>query len=242
MGEQYPSILSPAWNMCGRFALAVTPDALARFVRLVRLFTFEPRYNIAPTQTIPIVRSTAEGMVLTPMRWGLIPAWSREGTTRFPLINARSETVFRRPSFRDPIRTRRCVVPATGFYEWDRSQGRKRPYLFRPAQGEMIGLAGIWEEWKPRGDIDKKPITSFTILTTTANERVAPIHDRMPVILPPEAFSAWMDPARRTESDLRPLLEPADADLLERHPVSTRVNSVRNDDPECMDPIRLAEE
>jgi len=218
--------------MCGRFALAVTPEALRIFIGLVRLFTFDPRYNVAPTQRAVAVRAGPDGRFADVLRWGLVPFWSPDPLPKIPLINARCEGIFEKPSFRGPIHRRRCIIPASGFYEWDRGAPKgSGAFLFRPRSHDPVALAGIWDRWEARGL--HPAVESFAILTTTANATLQPYHDRMPVILPAEAWDAWLDPACTDRRQVESRLRPAPDDLLEAVPVGTRVNRVANDDPSC---------
>lgn len=198
-------------DMCGRFTLR-TPHT-----KLLEQFDAKPapRYNVAPTQRVLIVREPDGDRELVPMQFGLP---SPQGQ----LINARSETVATKPTFRDSFRKRRCLVPADGFYEWQRAGKRKQPYFVHMKDGSGFAFAGVWN-----GE-------AFAILTTQANELVAPLHDRMPVILDPADYDRWLNPA--TPIDQLPALVPYSADRMEAYPVSTRVNSVANDDPSCVEP------
>lgn len=236
--------------MCGRFALSVSPEALSHFIGLLRVFVFPLRYNVAPTQPVVAVRAGPEGREATFLRWGLVPAWSREPRTRTPLLNARAETLFDASAFRTAARRRRCLVPASGFYEWGGptcGPGRPAPLLFRPRSGELLALAGLWERWQS-ADPCQPPLETCTLITTTANgtlrnpggvagaDPALPFHDRMPVILAPADWDRWLDPAEQDPARLAPLLVPAPDDLLVATPASRRVNAVRNDDPDCLVP------
>jgi putative SOS response-associated peptidase YedK len=214
--------------MCGRFLL-VTPLS-----ELVRLFGFDasgdlpPRYNIAPSQTVAAVREEEGARRLVLLRWGLIPAWAGDETLGGKLFNARAETAAEKPAFRGPFRSRRCLVPADGFYEW-RSKGRsaRQPYAIRRRDRVPMALAALWDQWRD--------LETLTILTVAANATMAPLHDRMPAILAAEDWAAWLDPATQGEA-AGGLLRPAPDDLLDAVPVGPRVNSVRNDGPACLDP------
>src|SRR5262245_35107324 len=175
--------------MCGRFTLATSRAQLADLFRLAGGPELPLRYNIAPTQPVPVVRAAGDGRALALARWGLIPRWATDPAIGNRLINARSETVAEKPSFRDAFRKRRCLIPATGFYEWAKTAGGKQPYHFRLLDGRPFAFAGLWERWDRGGE----PVESCTILTTAANAVVRPVHERMPVILPAEAFAAWLD-------------------------------------------------
>ena len=224
--------------MCGRYRLSRRKQILAEHFDAI---PFEddwiPRYNIAPTQQVPVVRQTPNFRKLALMRWGLIPSWATDPSIGFKTINARSETITTTASFRDPIRTRRCLIPADGFYEWSRngrSQHRtKQPFCFEVGDGEMFAFAGLWDRWiNPDGE----EVESCTIITTTPNSHLADIHDRMPVILPSGAYASWLNPAMRDSRTVLGWLV-AYAGEMRRYPVSTRINHVENDDEECAKPI-----
>lgn len=219
--------------MCGRFTLTSPIDQILDLFTLVELPAgYEPRYNIAPTQEVLVVRDDREGArEAVMMRWGLVPAWSG-GPTGAPMINARSETVDERPAFRDAYRARRCLIPADGFVEWQRDGKSRQPHLFSLADPGAFGLAGLWERWR---DEDGEWLLSCTILTTQANELVAPYHDRMPVIVAPDAHEAWLSAAPELER-LREIMAPYPASFMRSRAVSTRINSVAHDDPACLQP------
>ena len=192
-------------------------------------------FNIAPTRTVAVCRHDDTGTPeLRLMRWGLIPHWSKDAKSAARMINARAETAAEKPSFRTPMRARRCIVPATGFYEWKRAGKLKQPYFFRGTGDTPLALAGLWERWQ---DGSGGIIHTCTILTTDANATVGQVHHRMPVILPPDAFDAWLDAPRTPIDALRPLLSPCPADVIEAYPVSTLVNNARNDEPRCIEPL-----
>ena len=195
-----------------------------------------PRYNIAPTQTAGVIRNTETARRLNSLRWGLVPSWAEDSGIGSRMINARSESVAEKPAFRRAVRFRRCIVPASGFYEWKTEGSRKIPHYIHPVDNcTVIGLAGIWESWKTP---DGSSLETFAILTTSANPLIAPIHDRMPVILPPDSYGLWLDQAMTDPKQLTFLYVPYPADLLILHPVSTQVNSPRTDHPGCIEPIR----
>ena len=171
------------------------------------------------------------------MRWGLIPHWATDATIGAKLINARSETVAEKPSFRDALNRQRCLIPADGFYEWKRGSRFKTPFCFTMADDSVFAFAGLWDRWRdPQG----KPIETCSIITTTPNSLCAEVHDRMPVILPTEAYALWLDPGFTQVNVLRDLLKPFDAALMRRYEVSSRVNSVANDDAACAEPVGRA--
>jgi putative SOS response-associated peptidase YedK len=220
--------------MCGRFSLN------AAEAELRRLFGYDgpplnlaPRYNIAPTQTTPVIAIGREGgRALVVMRWGLVPSWAKDLKIGAKLINARADTVAQKPSFRAAFAKRRCLVPADGFYEWQAAEGgRKQPYRIHRPDGAPFAFAGLWEQWQgPDGRV-----LSFTIVTTEANARLRPIHARMPVILAAPDYEAWLDPAAPREA-AQALLRPLPDDGLVAEPIGPRANNVKNDDPSVWDP------
>jgi putative SOS response-associated peptidase YedK len=222
--------------MCGRFLLQAPVDVLQRAFGFEERPNLRPRYNIAPTQAVPIVRrNDGGGRELALVRWGLIPAWAKEAGIGSRLINARSETMAEKPAFRSAFRKRRCLVPADGFYEWRKPEGGgpKQPMLIRRRGEGPFAFAGLWERWRgPEGEVE-----TCTILTTEANSILAPIHDRMPVILDPASYDRWLDPAQTGAEEL---LRPCPDGWLEAFPVSTRVNNVRNDAAELITPTNSA--
>ncbi len=198
-----------------------------------------PRYNVAPGQDIAVVRQDAAQPVrrLSRMRWGLIPAWTIDPSIGYKMINARSETVAAKPSFREPLQSQRCLIPADGFYEWRREGKQKLPFCFTLTDDSVFAFAGLWDRWRsPQGQF----IESCTILTTTPNELLKDVHDRMPVILAHDAYDLWLDPGFKKVGEFRPLLKPYAADAMRRYRVSQRVNQVKNDDPECAVEIEAA--
>jgi putative SOS response-associated peptidase YedK len=215
--------------MCGRYTLSRTDDLPGFFeVSEVRL---PPRFNIAPTQPAPVVRLDLAGTREAAMpRWGLIPHWRREPVSGAPMINARAETVHQKPAFRDAFRERRCLVPADGFYEWRRVEGRSQPYLFTLRGGGLFAFAGLWDRFLG----EDTPIESFSIVTCSANDLVAKIHDRMPVILPRDRFDAWL---AGPPSLAARLLVPFDPETMRSVAVSPLVNNPRNDGEECLRPL-----
>jgi len=219
--------------MCGRYGSEISPEQLSLLLDVPEEQSAQviARYNIAPTQEAPVARFAASGSrELCMLRWGLVPSWSRDATRAARLINARSETVAEKPSYRDAYRARRCLVPADGFYEWRRSGRARLPIHFQRTGGLPFAFAGLWERWS--SPVDGAELQTFTVLTTTANELVGEVHDRMPVILTEGALDRWMDP-RSSERELAGLLRPYPASQMERWEVSIRVNAVGNDDPLC---------
>jgi putative SOS response-associated peptidase YedK len=215
--------------MCGRFSFDIPPELLAAIFGLSGVPEFTPSYNVAPTQMSPIVRQVSDHNSLELMKWGLVPPWAKDPAIGSQMINARSETVAEKPAFRHAIKYRRCIVPASGFFDWGHEGKIKKPYYFRMRDGRPLGLAGIWEEWKAP---DGSPLDTFSILTTTSNRLVAPIHERMPVILAPDDYPTWLNKHLTNPEQLKPLYQPFPADLLEAYPVSDRVNSPMNNSPE----------
>ena len=222
--------------MCGRFLLTTPAEAIAALLGLDVAPEIEARYNIAPTQTVGIVRakSLAQDREWVHARWGLVPRWSREPMTRPPLFNARSEGLAEKAAFRDSFKHRRCLVPANGFYEWKTEGRAKQPYLLRLRDSGPFAFAGLWDRWQPPG---QPALDSCTILTTTPNELLQPIHDRMPVILDPAHFALWLDPAFADTTALQEPLRPFPADAMTAHPVGRHVNDARFDGPECARPL-----
>jgi putative SOS response-associated peptidase YedK len=216
--------------MCSRYSLTSPPEAVRAYFGYVNEAPFPPRYNIAPTQPVAIVRTAVNGdRELVLVRWGLIPSWVKDPATFATLINARAETASSKPSFRGAMRHHRCLVPANGFYEWTGAAGSRQPYLVRPVQGGPIAFAGIWEHWL---GADGSEIETMAILTTSASRGLAWLHDRMPVILPPEAFDIWLDCRSGSARDVEALLLPARDGLLEAVAVSTLLNNPRNEGPQ----------
>ncbi len=222
--------------MCGRYSLTTAPEAMRRlFDTLGPLPNLAPRYNIAPTQDAPVVRrSTGGGRELAMLRWGLVPAWSKGPDSRYSMINARAETVAEKPAYRTAFRQRRCLVPASGFFEWQKRGKAKRPYLIGIEGREAFAFAGLWERWE---GAEAEAIESFTIIVTEANARVRPIHERMPVILDPADYGPWLEEGVEASTRAHALLAPYPAEAMTAHAVSTRVNSPGNDDPECLEAI-----
>jgi putative SOS response-associated peptidase YedK len=221
--------------MCGRFALSAPVDTLCRHFGIVRLVPLQPRYNIAPGQQIAVLRS-AGGRELMTLRWGLIPPWEGEAG-RAKLVNARAETVDEKPSFRLSFRKYRCLIPANGFYEWRRVPEKqdRQPYFVRMRHGGLFAMAGLWSRWQNRetGEV----IESAAIITTEPNTLLSAIHDRMPVILSPKQYDAWLDHKSDAEG-LKSLLGPYPAEEMTAYPVSGLCNSAKYDIPECIQEVR----
>ena len=228
--------------MCGRTTLTATPEELAEAFALdaAEVPALEPRYNIAPTQPMLAVRVDAarRRRRLSPLRWGLVPRWAGDPAVGARMINARSESAATRAAFREPFRERRCILPASGFFEWRRVDRSRQPYLFRLRDGRALGLAGVWDRWRPPADAEGgEAIESCAILTTPANELVARLHDRMPLILHPDDYGRWLDPALQDPRALATLLRPFPAEEMMAVPVSPRVNNPRHDDPSLVQPL-----
>jgi putative SOS response-associated peptidase YedK len=220
--------------MCGRFSLTYTDQDLLEYFQLARGLDLEPRYNIAPSQPVAAVRVEEGERRLVLLRWGLIPFWANDPKVGYKMINARAETAHKTPAFRAAFRGRRCLIPASGYYEWDKKGGSRQPYHILRADGQPLALAGLWEHWE--GEEGKTVIESCTILTNAANEPVARLHDRMPVILEPEDFDLWLDPGEQRVERLRGLLEPVAPGVLAMYTVSPYVNKATNEGEKCIEP------
>ena len=214
--------------MCGRFVLDAPSEELAHHFNLKKKVTLEPRYNIAPSQPVTIIRSTVRENKLSAVRWGLIPHWSKDEKIGYKLINARAETVREKPSFRDAFKSRRCLIPATGFYEWKHEGRMKQPYFIKMKNGGLFAMAGLWESWQsPEG----KTIDSCTIITNDANGIVGKIHDRMPVIIPDQSYGLWLS---STGNSLQEFLRPYSPFKMTAYPVSSMVNNAKNEGEGCI--------
>jgi putative SOS response-associated peptidase YedK len=233
--------------MCGRYTITKDLSELERLVEFIcKVAGFVPRYNVAPRQQAPVLVSENDKVVLKPMRWGLIPSWSKNETIGDKLTNARAETITEKASFRKPFKSQRCLIPADGFYEWQATSTGKLPFRFMRKDGEFFCMAGLWEKWvrPPRsGELDlddgneptsSQVVETFSVITTTPNPMVAKVHDRMPVILSPEHFQWWLEPKRFEPEFLKTLLRPFPADDMDCRRASPLVNNARNDSPECL--------
>ena len=221
--------------MCGRFTLTADQDSFEDRFSLTRFdLGWVPSFNIAPTQEVLTV--TNDGSENRPelMRWGLVPSWAKDPKIGNRMINARSETLAEKPSFRTAFKRRRCLIPADGFYEWKREGKAKKPMLITANPGGLFAFAGLWETWKQPDD---SWLLTCAIITTPANEFMKSIHDRMPVILPRESEASWLDPEEQDTAMLSELLLPYDSDRMEAYEVSTLVNSPRNNFPEVIEPV-----
>jgi len=224
--------------MCGRYRLSRRAEVLAAYDAEYGDIDWNARYNIAPTQSVPVIRQHASQPLrrASLVRWGLIPSWARAGTIGAHMINARAETAAERTAFKESLERRRCLIAADGFYEWKRSGKNKDPYCFEMVDGRPFAFAGLWDRWRAPDGIT---LETCTILTTSPNQLLADVHNRMPVILSPENYDLWLDSGFRDVEALAEILTPFDAGLMRRYPVSDRVNSVSNEGPECSEPIEL---
>jgi putative SOS response-associated peptidase YedK len=226
--------------MCGRYVITSTPEAIRALFDYAEQPNFPPRYNVAPTQPIPIVRLVDGKRSFALVRWGLLPSWVKDPKTFPLLINARGESVLDKPAFRNAMRRRRCLIPADGFYEWQArgTAGPKRPYFVRARRdaggsAQPLAFAGLWETWTgPNGE----EIDTAAIVTTNANRTLSAIHERMPVFVPKEAFDLWLDCAHVEADVAAALVRPADEALLEAYPISLAVNRVANDSEALIKP------
>jgi putative SOS response-associated peptidase YedK len=227
--------------MCGRYRLSRRKQLVEEYFDTVSDEPdWNPRYNIAPTQPVPVIRQNPKEPVreLSLMKWGLVPSWSRDASGAARMINARSETAATKPAFRDPLKSRRCLIPADGFYEWKRDGKTKQPFCFEVNDGELLAFAGLRDGWK---DPDGSWVKTCSILTTNANAVITAIHDRMPVILDRDNYDLWLDPGMQNVAVASELLKPFDARTMQSYPISPRINHVANDDEHCSAPVELAE-
>lgn len=218
--------------MCGRYMLARDAQSLAEEFGIAAPAHLAPRYNIAPTQPTLIVREEEKRRVATLVRWGLVPFWADDLAIGQRMINARAETVADKPAFRAAFRRRRCLVPADGYYEWQTRSGRKQPYWISATDARCFALAGLWEHWQRDGN----ELQTMSLLTCAANQRLREIHDRMPVIIARRHYATWLAAASPLAA-LQALLKPAADETVVMRAVSTRVNSARNDGPDCIEPL-----
>jgi putative SOS response-associated peptidase YedK len=222
--------------MCGRYRLVRKKEILAEIFGLENEneVDWAPRYNVAPGQDVAVIRQDATQPVRTfsLVRWGLIPSWAQDPKVGYTMINARAESIAEKPAFREPLQSRRCLIPADGFYEWAKQGKEKAPYCFTLADDSVFAFAGLWDRWtNPEGEW----LQTCSIITTSANPLVAGVHDRMPVILEPENYDLWLDPALKKAEQVIDFLKPYRADAMKSWRVSSRVNSAQNDDPECIE-------
>jgi putative SOS response-associated peptidase YedK len=229
------------FRVCGRYRLSRQKQLVEEYFDSVsEEQEWSPRYNIAPTQPVPVIRQNPKEPIreLSLIRWGLIPSWAKDPSISARMINARSETASAKLAFRDGLRLRRCLIPADGFYEWQKRGNAKQPYCFEVNEGDLFAFAGIWDTWKDRNG---NAVETCSILTTTPNAVTSAVHNRMPVILEPDNYDLWLDPGMRDVGAASELLNPYDARLMRCYPISTRINSVGNDDAECAEPVELAQ-
>ncbi|MDA0816474.1 MAG: SOS response-associated peptidase [Planctomycetota bacterium] len=221
--------------MCGRYTLKSRADVVAGVFGVPVPPTLPERFNIAPAQQVLAIREQpgSHKRELVAFKWGLIPFWADDPEISIRTINARSETAATKPAFRASFRSRRCLIVADGFYEWQARDGKKQPYYIRLKSGEPFGMGGLWDRWDKQGDARE----TCTILTCDANEPMRVIHDRMPVVIPPESFEIWLDPAVNDADRLSRLLRPFHSDEMTAYPVSTLVNNVKNDSPKLVDSL-----
>ena len=226
-------------SMCGRYRLSRRKQLVEEYFDSVSGDEeWNPRYNIAPTQPVPVIRQNPKESLreLSLIRWGLILSWAKDPSVAAKMINARSETAGTKPAFSDAMKSRRCLIPADAFYEWEKIGKTKQPYCFEVNEGKLFAFAGLWDRWK---DASGKTVDTCSILTTTPNALTAPVHDRMPVILNPDGYDLWLDPGMRDVVAASELLKPYDARLMRCYPVSSRINHVANDDEECSARVEL---
>jgi len=218
--------------MCGRYTLKASPEAIAEHFEVPEFPDLLPRYNIAPTQAVPVVKLTPDGRTVTMLKWGLVPPWATDPSVGSRMINARAETVAEKPAYRSAFKQRRCLLLADGFFEWKPEGKTKQPWHFRLNDGGPFAFAGLCEHWSKGG----QTVSSCTLITGEPNHLVQPVHDRMPVILPPDRYDEWLDPENKDVEGLLRLLRPFDARKMTAYPVSKVVNRAGVDSPECVEP------
>jgi putative SOS response-associated peptidase YedK len=227
--------------MCGRYRLSRRKQIIEQhFDTAPWDDDWNPRFNVAPTQPIPVIRQHPKEPVrqVSMMRWGLIPSWAKDTSGAARMINARSETAHTLPAFREAMKSRRCLIPADGFYEWMRDGKAKQPFCFEVNSGQLFAFAGLWERWR---DPSGQWVKSCSILTTTPNAVTSAVHDRMPVILHPDSYDLWLDPGMQNVEAISELMKPFEPRLMRCYPVSGRVNRVINDDEECTRRVEIAQ-
>lgn len=235
----YDTLVRPAKGilMCGRFALKAPPAELMRHFGVDAVPDMAPRYNIAPTQSILVIRhpwqQSEASLEAASVKWGLLPYWAKDESMATKLANARGETVAEKPAFRNAFRRMRCLIPADGFFEWQTTPSGKQPWFIRLKENGVLAFAGLWEHWKSS---EGTVVESASIITTEANELVSPIHDRMPVILQPKDYSMWLGEQSRTD-DLKALLKPFPSSMMNCYKVSRRMSNARNEGPDCIEPL-----
>lgn len=221
--------------MCGRFTLHTPPEYLRKHFDVEEVPEVAESYNVAPSRPVAAVRTAGRRREMVLMRWGLLPAWAKEAKTAYSMINARAETVADKPAYCAAFRHRRCLIPADGFYEWKPSARGKQPYYIRMQDERVFAFAGLWERWERGGDV----IESCAIIVTGANDTIRPVHERMPVIIEPPDYMAWLDPEMQGPDDIRQYLRPYPAAAMIAYPVGQRVNSPVNNDAQCIAPVDI---
>jgi putative SOS response-associated peptidase YedK len=225
-------------TMCGRFLASKSPEEVARWFKATGpIPNTRPRYNAAPTQNLlTVLRDPESGeRRLEPLRWGLIPFWAKDAKIAYSTVNAMSETVASKPAFREAFKSRRCLVPANGFYEWKKlDEKSKQPFCIGMADGSLFAFAGLWERWKDPAS--GETIRSFTIITCPPNELCTTIHNRMPVILGPDGYAKWLGEKPAAREELEALLKPFPAEMMRAYPIGPRIGNVKNDDPSLIEP------
>jgi putative SOS response-associated peptidase YedK len=226
--------------MCGRFARYSLSRELERYFNAhPASFELQPNYNVAPTQEIPVIVIHEGERHIKKRHWGLVPFWAKDISIGSRMINARVETVTSKPAFRAALKQRRCLIPANGFYEWKGKAGNKEPYYFQLPSGEPFAFAGLYEVWEDKeAPPEAGPYKSCTIITTDASESVKDVHNRMPLILKPEAYDAWLDPGNKEPDKIEKVLKESSVKELKRYPVSKLVNQAGNNKKECMEPLK----
>lgn len=221
--------------MCGRFEIHSTLEIIAKIFKIdPGTFDIKPNYNIAPSQDVAVVMNDGKKNCLASCHWGFVPAWCKELKTGYRMINARAETVATNRTFRDAFQNTRCIVPVDGFYHWKKEGKTRTPYYVRLKNGNPMGLAGLYNNWRsPEGE----EVCTFTIVTTDSNDLLSSIHPRMPVIIPGDGYRLWLDPAVHDRETLRALLKPYPSDEMEHYPVTPKVNSFKYNDPENIKPL-----
>ncbi len=226
--------------MCGRFTLRTPTLVLAKTFHLATIPTLTPRYNVAPGQSIGVIRSSIEAQqpTWTTMRWGLVPSWAKDPKIAYRMINARSESAAKKPAFRSAMRKRRCLIVADGYYEWESVGKSKIPHFIRMLDETPFAMAGLWESWQDPQQPTESPLETCTILTTESNELTHEFHERMPVILDQQHWDWWMDPTFTDTDPLQELLRSYPSDAMQQSEVSDYVNNARHEGPECLQPVR----
>jgi putative SOS response-associated peptidase YedK len=223
--------------MCGRYALRTSVPELARTLGVEPLVDFVPRFNIAPTQQVPAMHITGAQRALRWMRWGLVPSWSAGPDARYAMHNARIENITAKPAYRGPLRRQRCLIPASGWYEWQKLKDRKQPWLIAHSEAPLVCLAAVWDHWQS----DSESITSCSLLTASAAAPIDDIHNRMPIVVPMQRWESWLNPTNHDPNAALNVLQPIDALALRATAVSSHVNNARNDDPRCMEELQEPE-